>query len=63
MATAFQSSRAWLRSRGMRGSWGIVRLGHMMPVDQAGLITLRGRAMSAPAEALIEKVKAAALDM
>ncbi len=39
---------------------GIVHLGHMMPVDQAGLITLQGRAISAPAEALMEKVRAAA---
>ncbi len=39
---------------------GIVHLGHMMPVDQAGLITLRGRAVSTPAEALMEKVRGAA---
>lgn len=42
---------------------GIVHLGHMMPVDQAGLITLRGRTLSAPAEALMEKVRTAAEGM
>ena len=48
---------------GDENTLGIVRLGHMMPVDQAGLITLRGRAISTPAEALIEKVKTAAEGM
>ena len=48
---------------GDENTLGIVQLGHMMPVDQAGLITLRGRALSAPAEALMEKVREAAVDM
>ncbi len=39
---------------------GIVPLGHILPTDRAGLITLRGRALSTPADALIEKVRAAA---
>ena len=42
---------------------GIVPLGHILPTDRAGLITLRGRALSTPAEALIEKVREAAADM
>ena len=42
---------------------GMVHLGHMMPVDQTGLITLRGRTLSAPAEALMEKVRDAAEGM
>ncbi len=42
---------------------GIVPLGHILPVDRAGLITLRGRALSPPAESLIEEVRAAAEGM
>ena len=42
---------------------GIVPLGHILPVDRTGLITLRGRALSVPAAALIEEVKTAAEEM
>ena len=39
---------------------GMVPLGHILTVDRAGLITLRGRALSPPAAALIEAVRRAA---
>ena len=42
---------------------GVVPLGHILPVDRTGLITLRGHALSVPAAALIEEVKTAAAEM
>ena len=48
---------------GEDGSLGVVPLGHILPVDRTGLITLRGRTLSAPAAALIEEVRTAAEEM
>ena len=48
---------------GDEGSLGVVPLGHILPVDRTGLITLRGRTLSAPAVALIEEVRTTAEEM
>ena len=42
---------------------GIIPLGHLLPVDLAGVITLRGRTLSTPALHLIESIQDAARGM
>ena len=44
-------------------SLGIIPLGHLLPVDLAGIITLRGRTLSTPALHLMESIQGAARGM
>ena len=41
-------SRQWL---------GVVGLAHLLPVEQAGIITLRGKTLSTPAKSFIQTLR------